>query len=392
MEGTTKIVSQTHPKGELEAAPGQLIYIRICKALLRLIPSTVATNTSITPEAPGHLYLIEGTYEDIQRFAGTTVDWIIRVAHLLCDPLGEGQVYTHTTGTSSDWYSLDRTSNWRQVVQGDPLLPGIYEFESLAGPILLSKICQREMHSMTSLGQKDISATFGQHINLREGAACAVTEMTASLIASRLIPKRMGSDGAKDVAAKFSGPEAALDIHTFDPRIGILLFSPLYPLVDHYKLGFYHVQDNNYILHNFDNPDMTIIGLPRVGILENIPLPDLHLHPLTLIARNPVAPMPPPGIFNWHYMQCVIELFGTPQYKKFPNIKYFIHPFNTAADIADDEYMYEDDDETEPPYPSYRFDRYLAEQGRRQMALERHEEMVQWSSGIPHGNFESPSE
>ena len=78
-------------------------------------------------------------------------------------------------------------------------------------------------------------------------------------------------------------------------------------------------------------------------------------------------------------------MFGTPQYKNFPDIKYFVYPFKTAADISSDEYEFEDNDDSEidPPYPSFRFDRYLAEQGRRQMVLERHEELVKWSSGLP---------
>lgn len=74
------------------------------------------------------------------------------------------------------------------------------------------------------------------------------------------------------------------------------------------------------------------------------------------------------------------KVYGTPQYKNFPDIKYFVYPFKTADDISDDEY--EDNDEIDPPYPSYRFDRYLAEQGRRQMVLERNEEIVKWSSGL----------
>jgi len=128
---------------------------------------------------------------------------------------------------------------------------------------------------------------------------------------------------------------------------------------------------------------MSLLGVARIPTLPLDAIPDLHLHPVTLVAHNAVAPLPPPGAFNWHYLQCVIEVFGTPEYKNFPDIKYFVYPFKTAADISDDEY--EDNDEIDPPYPSYRFDRYLAEQGRRQMVLERHEEVVQWSSGIPSG-------
>jgi hypothetical protein len=76
---------------------------------------------------------------DVSRYADTTVDRIFKIAQLICDPLGVGQVFTHTTGTPSDWYALDRAASWRQVVQGDTLHAGIYELEpSNLNPIVLS--------------------------------------------------------------------------------------------------------------------------------------------------------------------------------------------------------------------------------------------------------------
>jgi len=72
----------------------------------------------------GHLYLIAGTFEDINRHAGRTADWIAKVAHLICDLRGAGQVYTHATGTWIESYALPKVSNWRH--------PGTYEFESLS--------------------------------------------------------------------------------------------------------------------------------------------------------------------------------------------------------------------------------------------------------------------
>jgi hypothetical protein len=81
----------------------------------------------------------------------------------------------------------------------------------------------------------------------------------------------------------------------------------------------------------------------------------------------------------------VIRAFGTPQYLNFPNITCFAHPFKTADDDDNSDDEYTDNDETEPLNPLYRFDRYLEEQGKRQMALERHEEVVRWSSGISSG-------
>lgn len=82
----------------------QFIYIRIRNTLLLPIPTSndTANLTPVNAQLAGHLYLIEGTYDDIQRYAGTTVDWVIKVAHYICDPLGEGQLYTHTMGTPSD--------------------------------------------------------------------------------------------------------------------------------------------------------------------------------------------------------------------------------------------------------------------------------------------------
>ena len=232
----------------VETVTSQFIYIRICNALLRPIlnPAIDNPNPPANPNALDHLYLISGTYEDIQRYAGTTVDWIIKVAQLICDPLGGGDVYTHTTGTSSDWYTLHRTSTWQRVVQGDPLRSGIYEFEPSTGHVLLSKISERKTHSVTTLGSLSSSETFGRLIRLREDHTCGVTGMPVNLVASHLIPKRMGRVGATDVMTRFSGPQTALGIDAFDPRIGILLQSNLDALVDNYQFGFYHVEVSYY--------------------------------------------------------------------------------------------------------------------------------------------------
>jgi len=244
-------VPQPNPKAGPEVSLEiQYIYIRIRKALLP-IPSGTTNPLPPDPNTRGHLYLIEGKYQDIQRYAGPTVDWILKVAQLICDPLGAGQVYTHTTGNSSDWYPLDRASDWRQVVQGDLLRPGIYEFESSTGPILLSKISERQTHSMTTTGSESSATTFRRYISLREGERCGVTRVSNTLIASHLIPKRMGSDGARDAIERFSGPQTALDIHSFDPRIGILLNGNLDSLVDSYKLGFYHITVGYYLDFGF---------------------------------------------------------------------------------------------------------------------------------------------
>ena len=130
---------------------------------------------------------------------------------------------------------------------------------------------------------------------------------------------------------------------------------------------------------------MSIVGMSsRSRVTAGLTnLPRLHLFTVTLSAHDGYS-LPPVGVFNWHYLQCVIEVFGTQAYKSVLNITMYVLPFRTADDDdLDDEYV--DDGEAGPLYPSYNFDRYLKEQleGRRQMALERHADVALWASGIP---------
>ncbi len=231
------LTSEEEPAGQSTATTmmthDQYIYIRVRSNLLRSFqPATTNPPTR-------HLYLIKGTIEDIRRYAGTTVDWVIKVAHLICSPTRVGQVYIHTTCTPQYWYDRDRGTDWRQVLLGGPLLPGIYEFESSV-PIVLSRLSIRKTRSKTSLRSESSASTFNRKIKKRDGGTCVITSAPSSLIASHLIPKRMGTEGAKAVVMEFVGAQTAIDVHRFHPMIGIFLLSSLDKRVDLYKLGFYH--------------------------------------------------------------------------------------------------------------------------------------------------------
>jgi len=93
--------------------------------------------------------------------------------------------------------------------------------------------------------------------------------------------------------------------------------------------------------------------------------------------------LPPPGVFNWHYLQCVIKRFGAPQYRNYPDIRFFVFPFRTASDGSDDESGSDGDNDTNPPYPSYCFDRYLEKVSEGRRAQECRTEILQWVSGVP---------
>jgi len=220
-----------------------------------------------------------------------------------------------------------------------------------------------------------------------------VTRLWGSNIATHLIPKRMGEDGARDAVARFCGDQAALGIHKFDPRIGIFLYMPLDKLVDDYELGFYYVTEDIYALHNFapNLVDCSFIGATAepgsVLAIADDKMPRLHLYTVNLSLHDPdpTVSLPPKGIFDFHYLQCVLTVFATPQYKNLPNVKFFSHPFKTMWDDDSDE-EFVDDGVKEPPCPSWRFDRFLAEQGRRQMMLERNEEVRRWTGGVEGGS------
>jgi hypothetical protein len=391
------------PVSQSATTGSQTVYIRVRQSLVSPNPTTanptIVNPPPSIPQLSGHLYLIQGSIDDIGRYAGATVDWIIKVAHFICDPSGAGEVYTHRTGTALYWYDRDRDADWTQVNSGDALSPGIYEFVT-AGPIQLSRISERQSRSVTSLGSESSSRTFRRHLEVRDGG-CVVTRATTSLIASHLIPKRMGTDGAKDVFTRFVGAIAALNVHRFHPEIGVFLFSALDGLVDRYHLGFYHVavsnpwesgilspntatlQGQTYTLHNFDtnHPNLPYTGVTFPGLPNP---PPLHLHSVTLSVHGGSEHLPPKGVFDWHYLQCVVQRFGTDQFKTVPNIAFFVCPFKTADDDSEDEFE-DNDHDKEPPCPTYRFDRFMAKQWNKHREQEDFRGMAQWSSGIISG-------
>jgi hypothetical protein len=104
------------------------------------------------------------------------------------------------------------------------------------------------------------------------------------------------------------------------------------------------------------------------------------MYSVTLSVHAGNYPLPPKGVFDWHYLQCVLLRFGTFQYKNLPNIAFFINPFKTADDELDDEF--EDNDDDDPPYPSYRIDRFMAQHWETHRKQEHFKEVAQWASDI----------
>lgn len=104
------------------------------------------------------------------------------------------------------------------------------------------------------------------------------------------------------------------------------------------------------------------------------------MFPVTLSAQHSNIPLPPTGVFDWHYLQCVLLRFATDQYRQLLNIAFFVYAFKTIDDESDDEF--EDDINDEPPYPSYRFDRLMALQWEKHREQEQFKEVAQWASKV----------
>ena len=112
---------------------------------------------------------------------------------------------------------------------------------------------------------------------------------------------------------------------------------------------------------------------------SNVPL--LHGYSVTLSTHRRNIKLPPTGIFNWHYLQCVLLRFATPQYRQLPGISFFIYPFKTADDDESDD-EFEDDVNDEPPYPSYHFDRIMTLRQEKLWEQEQLKEVAQWASKV----------
>ncbi|PPQ98318.1 hypothetical protein CVT26_013637 [Gymnopilus dilepis] len=363
-----------------DAPLNQRVCIRVSRRLLA--PST--QDSSLTTPSFSllrHLYLIEGALEDVKFYAGTTVEWIIRVAHHICSPLRPGRVFTHLTENAEYWYDQEKTDNWRQISSQDPLLPGIYEFEA-DFPICLSRLSQKwSESSRTSSSSKSSAETFRDQVNCRDGP-CLISNNPECLVAAHLVPKRLHTDGVKSVAKAFIGDEVASVIHRFHPMAGLHLFSPLAHFFELYEFGFYHVSDNTYVLHDFDPLPLDRHVFGARNSVHQTSFEPIHGYHLSLSSQDAKLLLPPPGLFNWQYLQCVVKRFGTTEYKTFPDIRHYVYPFRTYDDDTDCDFASEVSSILEPPYPAYNFDRTLTKLAERLQTETRAKEIVSWSADV----------
>ncbi|KAM6493643.1 hypothetical protein JOM56_010004 [Amanita muscaria] len=341
-----------------------LLYLRASRGFLNLLSAATEDQPDPQPLPPppstiGHLYVIRASLQDLHPYAGGTVDWLIRVARLIFEPLGlTSSLFTFTADTLDSWLDRDMDPmQWRQVEQGE-------------------QMSLREGTSATTNTSQPRATTFRNAINERDGT-CIISQNPFSLVASRLVPKRLGDATVTSVVRRFTDSDAA--VTRFDPTLGVLLFLPLDDRLGSYEMGFWNSGPDQYAIHSFFHAHLNILG--ALPLTPSDPM--LHGHTITLSTHD--ASFPPIGMFNWHYLQCVLKKFATDEYKQIQNICYFSLPFRTREEAEDEEIDFDFDDErniANPPYPSYPIE--LAEATARQHLedAERNRDIGAWNSNV----------
>ncbi|KAF8350362.1 hypothetical protein F5887DRAFT_938841 [Amanita rubescens] len=181
------------------------------------------------------------------------------------EPLGNSSLFTFTMNTVEWWRNRDMVpAQWRQDNNAF---------------ITLSKISLRQAQSVTTNTSQPHADAFRDAIRGRD-TQCIISEAQFfdMVIASRLIPKRLG-----DVATR----SVQLD-----------------SLANRYRLGFWHSGPDQYVAHSFHEATLNIYGFPSTPNDPNLPL---HGHLITLPTNNP-----PIGVFNWNYLQCCSHTIRYP--------------------------------------------------------------------------------
>jgi len=143
--------------------PSQTLYIRANRRFLNVIPQATATEpkphpTSPTPGTTGNLNLIIAELPKLHPYSTANIDWLLKVARLILEPLSTGSLYTFTSESVEYWLEKEmdfNLSQWRQVQPGEPLTATNYEFRpnNFVTPTRLSLHEARSMTSDTSASQ-----------------------------------------------------------------------------------------------------------------------------------------------------------------------------------------------------------------------------------------------
>lgn len=258
-----------------------MLYLRVNRRFLYLLPSPTEDQPRADPQplAPppdttGNLNIIIADLSDLRPFAGDTVNWLIRVARLIFEPLGTSSLHTFVTGSVEYWLDREMDPSWRPVVQGEPLTSTIYEFCPDNNALLsLTKISDRRARSMTTNTSAPQAGPFRTTL-LQRHQRCIISQQPdpGALVASHLIPRRLGDVAVQSAFHRFTGSQAV--VNRFDPLLGVLLNAMLDTYVDSYRVGFWNSGPVSLLA-----TALYCVNILHTGSAEPIYHPLLYRHP-----------------------------------------------------------------------------------------------------------------
>ncbi|KAJ3754983.1 hypothetical protein EV360DRAFT_50601 [Lentinula raphanica] len=306
-----------------------------------------------------YTYLLEGELTDFLKLSGNeNTQWLIDIAHDLCDPrFKRGSLWVYSSDGQD--HPVDPT---------DPLTPSTYEYRTSV-IIHLTKKSNREGKSRSQSWSD--AKNMLEALREREGR-CWITTATIPITPGHIVPKRTGDAEARLIYEDFTDKPAPAGMTALDPEFGILLDLNMEYWFDDYWIGFRYIGNDRYAVHNFYKETVGTFGTTYSDVLaEHGGWEDLHGK--VIATPNPASPVnPPPGLFRWHYLQCVIRKFSTTDYQNIAHIALYEKSVPMKGDSEDE------GTDSEADWPSAIFDRGRMAYAEAQLEAERMDAVAQW--------------
>lgn len=268
---TRKRPQKKQRTGPRVPTPAEMVYLRVNRQLLLQLNAPTANQPNPIPSRPphgigGNLNIIAAQLPELQKFAGTTVDWLIRVARFILEPRGSGVLYTYQTQDVQYWLGREKDNTWRQVAAGEELRPTIYEYRRLNDQTMEpTRICHRQVRSVTPNAAQDQASAFLTALLARHPRCIISGEPDPIfLIASHLIPRRLGNDGARSIFQRFTG--VPTPVTRYHRSIGVTLEPRMDILVDSFQLGFWNIGNVDLLLLHKMSHYLTVFELCRANM------------------------------------------------------------------------------------------------------------------------------
>ncbi|KDR67644.1 hypothetical protein GALMADRAFT_161443 [Galerina marginata CBS 339.88] len=326
---------------------------------LAAIAMTPGANSPSTPS----ICLLRGPLDDFLRYSRQEASkWLIDIAHDICDPAQQ-------RGALLVW--KESPQQWLPVSTTDPLTASIYRYDLPVGiTVGLSKISRRVRKSVTSA--TGYPSTMGDRVKARD-RSCWVSGVRGPLVNSHICPKRVGDHAARIIFCTFTSLPPSPDLSIYDEIFGLCLSNNLDAWFGTYEMGFRFVSPNNYECHMFTTEpagwECTLLG--------SLPSPSAYpaVHGLQVRPPQPqLTNVPPPGLFRWHYLQCVLGRFAHDDYKNLENIYFYELPLRMEGDSEDD------GTDSEAEWPSKGLDLGRVVENSLEESTERRRAVATWIS------------